>query len=196
MSRCERIPAALILRDIASGSPLPWSMEHLCEHPGLTMEMVAENPSLNWHESLLFHPGFTVDFLLSSDLSRNDHLWVYLSRNPNLTMEYLLSHPEIPRTPYLYRNPNLARPGAGTQCPGFRPGSPGLVEIRSRKTDRLGALRMAGLDGESAKMEARHADPALVAAQIKKIDTSPSFPVYMYFIDVSDDLFFVPRGTK
>jgi len=74
-----------------------WDALGLSKNINITWEYVLNNLNLNWYMFILsFHPNITLDIIDSYPHPPcGDWSWARISRNPNLTLEYVLAHPDV-----------------------------------------------------------------------------------------------------
>jgi len=87
-----------------------WDWAVLSAHPNITWEIVQSNSDKPWNywNMAVQNPNITWDIVETDYQTGSGKLWQWYMCNPNVTMEMLTQHPEIPRDIYgISRNPNL-----------------------------------------------------------------------------------------
>lgn len=85
-------------------------MKTICMNPNFNMDMI-----LTYHhkkqlsyECLAHNPNLTPDFILNNAELFPKHYWKFLAINPNVTMQFIEEHPNLPwNIDLIYLNPNL-----------------------------------------------------------------------------------------
>lgn len=101
----------ITMEDIDAHPELPWDWEYVSLNPNLTMNYVVDHPDKSWDmEEILAHSNITLnDIVTHPEYPWITDYWEMISRNPNLTIEFVLAHRENRELDwhYISEHPNI-----------------------------------------------------------------------------------------